>query len=57
MKPLAAPLAAGCMAESGSGLPQSKDFVGSLPIARLLLAEPLMSEAIVTFPRPDEWHR
>jgi len=30
MKPLLAPRAAGCMAESGSRLPQSKDFVGNL---------------------------
>jgi hypothetical protein len=30
MKPLLAPRAAGCMAESGSRLPQSKDFVGKI---------------------------
>jgi hypothetical protein len=30
MKPPLAPLAAGCMAESGSRLPQSRDFVGNL---------------------------
>jgi hypothetical protein len=30
MKPLVAPRAAGCMAEGGSRLPQSKDFVGNL---------------------------
>jgi len=28
MKPWLAPLAAGCMAESGSRLPQFRDFVG-----------------------------
>jgi hypothetical protein len=32
--PLAA-LAAGCMAESGSRLPQSKDFVGNLAQIRV----------------------
>ena len=30
MKPSLAPLAAGCMAESGSRLPQSRDFVSNL---------------------------
>jgi Methyltransferase FkbM domain len=35
MKPRLAPLAAGCMAESGSRLPHSKDFVGKLVLMRV----------------------
>jgi len=40
MKPPLAPLAAGCMAESGSRLPQSRDFVAKLdqPARRAFLS-------------------